>query len=60
MSKKVIEGTKARKEYQVVKGQKDTRQVRCKCGSLASQVPDGQGGFVYACTCGKRFTFSAI
>jgi len=57
----VIKGTKDKRSYQVVKGPKDARQVRCpRCKELASQVPDGKGGYVYACPCGARFAFSAI
>jgi len=58
----VIKGTRDRKKYQVVKGQTDARQVRCtKCKELASQVPDGKGGFVYKCpSCGTQFTFTQI
>ncbi len=57
---KVIKGTKDRKEFRVIKGSKDTRQVRCKCGGLAIQVPDGKGGFVYSCQCGRKFSFSPL
>lgn len=56
---KVIEGTKDRKQYQVLRGQKDTRQIRCpnkKCNNLVGQVADGRGGFHYKCSfCGTAF-----
>lgn len=64
MANKVITGTKARKQFQVVKGQKDTREIRCtnpKCKNVAAQVPDGKGGFVHKClACGTTFRFSAL
>lgn len=58
----VIKGTKDLKNYQVVRGPQDTRQVRCtKCKELASQVPDGKGGFVYECaSCKTRFKMTQI
>lgn len=62
----VVKGTKDLKRSQasVVKGQPDTRQIRCtKCKELAVQVPNGKGGFVYQCTasvCGTRFLMTKI
>lgn len=57
----VIKGTKDKKQYQVLKGPSDTRQVRCKrCGNYASQVPDGQGGAIYQCVGGHRFAMRPI
>ncbi len=44
------------KPYRIVRGPKDARQVRCPgCKELASQVPDGMGGFTYKCRCGRQF-----
>lgn len=62
MADKVIPGTKARKQFQVVKGQKDTREIRCtKCKGVAAQVADGKGGFIHKCfTCGTTFRFSSL
>ena len=64
MPDKVIKGTKDRKNFQIVKGPSDTRQIRCtnkKCNNLAIQVHDGRGGHVYECTtCKTRFAFSKI
>ncbi len=68
---KVIKGTKdaakkdvaykKAKDFRVVKGPKDVRQVRCPgCKELASQVPDGKGGNIYQCTCGRRFAFKPM
>jgi hypothetical protein len=61
---KVIKGTKDRKRFQVLKGQADTRQIRCtnqKCRNIAVQVPDSKGGFVYRCqTCGREFSFMQL
>lgn len=64
MSNKVIKGTKDQKVFKVIKGQSDTRQIRCtnqKCKNLARQVPDGKGGHVYKCeACGTKFSFSGM
>lgn len=59
---KVIAGTKAHKQQaQVVKGSKDTRQIRCtnqRCKNIAIQVPDGKGGLIHECViCKTRFLF---
>lgn len=63
-AKKVVNGTKDRKKFQVIKGQTDTRQLRCtnqKCKNLAIQVPDGKGGFICQCTsCGLKFKFAQL
>lgn len=62
----VIKGSKDLKRSQasVVKGQSDSRQIRCtKCKELAVQVPDGKGGYVYQCTatvCGTRFSMTRM
>lgn len=62
MPNKVITGTKAAK-VQVVKGQKDIRQVRCpfcKTG-LATNVPDGKGGTIYQCpNCQRKLTSTPL
>lgn len=64
MADKVIKGTKDRKNYEVIKGSSDTREIRCtnpKCKNVAKQVPDGKGGFKYQClSCHSVFTFSKI
>lgn len=62
MANKVITGTKDLKNYQVLKGQSDTRQIRCPtCHELAVQVPDGKGEFVYECAgCRRRFSHTRI
>lgn len=64
MANKVITGTKDKKRFEVVKGDSDTRAIRCpdaKCRNVARQVPDGKGGFKYQCgTCQKVFTFTRI
>jgi hypothetical protein len=60
--KKVISGTKGVR-MQVKKGQADVRQTRCtKCRmGLATQVPDGKGGFVYQCPgCGYTFKHTTM
>lgn len=61
---KVITGTKDRRKYSVVKGQKDVRQVRCTnklCGALVSASPDGKGGDRYLChQCGNRIVSTKI
>lgn len=51
---KVIEGTK---DWRVVKGSKDPRQLRCKhCHQLAVEVPDGKGGTTTKCSgCGRTY-----
>lgn len=64
MADKVIKGTKDRKQFQVIKGSSDTREIRCtdpKCKNVAKQVPDGKGGQKYQClACGTVFTFTPI
>lgn len=62
MGTKVLKGTKDARAFQVVKGPRDTRQVRCKnCGGLASQVPNGSGGTVHRCIqCGIEYKFQMI
>lgn len=61
---KVITGTKDRKKFDVVKGEKDTRAIRCtnpKCKNVAIQVPDGKGGFMYKCaSCRTTFRFTQL
>ena len=58
----VIKGTKDLKNFHVLKGQSDTRQIRCtKCNDIATQVPDGKGGFVYKCgACLTQFKMTQI
>jgi DNA-directed RNA polymerase subunit RPC12/RpoP len=59
---KVIKGTKDLKNYQIIKGTPDQREIRCtNCKNVATQVPDGKGGFVCTCpNCGAKFTFKRI
>lgn len=63
---KVVKGTKdlhlkKARDFRVLKGPADARQVRCPgCKELAAQVPDGQGGTIYQCSCGRRFKFQKI
>ncbi len=61
---KVITGTKSNKNLQVLRGQKDVRQVRCTnklCGALVSASPDGKGGFRYKChQCGTTIVPTRI
>lgn len=59
---KVIKGTKDRKQYQIIKGTPDQRELRCpKCKNVATQVPDGKGGFVCTCpSCGTKFKFQKL
>jgi len=64
MANKVIQGTKDKKRFEVIKGEKDTRAIRCtdpKCRNVARQVPDGKGGLKFQCgTCLKVFSFTRI
>ncbi len=64
MANKIISGTKDRKQFQVIKGAKDTRAIRCtdpKCRNVATQVPDGKGGFQCKCTvCSRVFKFTRM
>lgn len=63
MANKVIKGTSDRKNFQVIKGSSDTREIRCtSCkGGVAKQVPDGKGGFICQCgTCGAKFKFTKL
>lgn len=62
MSEKVIKGTKDRRNYQVIRGTSDQREIRCtKCKGVATQVPDGKGGFLCRCkTCGAQFKFTSL
>lgn len=59
---KVIKGTKDNKQYQIIKGTPDQRELRCpKCKNVATQVPDGKGGFICRCpTCGAQFKFQKL
>jgi hypothetical protein len=59
---KVIKGTKDKKRYEIIKGSPDQREIRCtKCRSIATQVPDGKGGFICRCTsCGSTFRFKRL
>ncbi len=59
---KTITGTRDKKRFQVVKGQSDTREIRCTvCKNVAKQVPDGKGGSVYKCsTCNTTFRHTTI
>lgn len=61
---KVITGTKAGKQFQVIKGAADTRAIRCTnpiCKNVAQQVPDGKGGSEYKClSCGSTFKHTRI
>ena len=58
---KPVEGTKQRK-IQVLRGQNNTRQMRCKkCGNLTSQVQDAKGGMQDKCLfCGTVYSVLAI
>lgn len=58
---KTIEGTKGQRA-QVVKGQTNIRQMRCKrCGNLTAQVSDGKGGFKTKCqACGVEYIVRSI
>lgn len=53
---------KVAKQYQIIKGTADQRELRCpKCKNVATQVPDGKGGFVCKCsTCGAQFKFQRL
>ncbi len=58
---RTIKGTKDAKQFVVVRGPQDTRRFRCKkCNNYVSQVPDGQGGHTYRCTCGAEYRFTVI
>lgn len=61
---RVIKGTKDLKNYQVLKGSSDIREIRCtnqKCRNVACKVPDGKGGSKYKClACGTVFSFTQI
>ena len=60
---KPISGTKDLKKFEVLKGQKDIRQMRCrKClHGMATQQPDGKGGFLYRCGgCAAEYQFTHI
>ena len=59
---KTIEGTKARRTTQVVKGQTNTRQMRCKrCNNLTQEVSDGKGGLKTKCPqCGVEYKVTSI
>jgi hypothetical protein len=59
---KIIKGSKDQRRYDVLKGPKDTRQMRCrKCHGLAIQQPDGKGGYIYICSgCGTPYRFTTI
>lgn len=62
MADKVIRGSKDAKQYVVLQGARDRRQLRCKhCTGLAIQVPDGKGGSIYECLgCHRRYQFTAL
>lgn len=51
-----------KKQYQIIKGTPDQRELRCpKCKNVATQVPDGKGGFICKCqTCGTQLTSKKI
>lgn len=61
---RVITGTRAKKNIQVLKGQQDVRQIRCTnkpCGALVSASPDGKGGVRYKCQqCGTTIVSTRI
>jgi hypothetical protein len=61
---RVITGTKSHRQVQVVRGQKDVRQVRCTnkvCGALVSASPDGKGGQRHKChQCGTLIISTRI
>jgi hypothetical protein len=69
---KTISGTKDLRRAQasgkmasdsrVVKGSPDPRQLRCKkCGNLATNRPDGKGGYALICGfCGARYGSTMI
>jgi hypothetical protein len=63
---KVITGTKDRKQkqLQVIKGQKDVRQIRCTrkgCNALISASSDGKGGTHHKChQCGTTLVPTRI
>ncbi len=35
-------------------------KIRCPCGQLAHPRPDGKGGQILSCTCGKTFSSRAM
>ncbi len=59
---KIVKGTKDRKRYEIIKGSPDQREIRCtKCKGVATQAPDGKGGFICSCTsCGTKFRFQKL
>ncbi len=59
---KVIKGTKDNKQYQIIKGTSDQRELRCpKCRNVATQVPNGNGGFICKCSvCRAEFKFQKL
>lgn len=59
---KVIKGTRDLRNYQIIKGTSDQRELRCpKCKGVATQVPDGKGGTICQCkVCKARFKFSSL
>lgn len=62
MADKVIKGTKDKKRYEIIKGTRDQRELRCpKCRNVAIQTPDGKGGTICVCsTCNAKFTFKRL
>ncbi len=48
-------------QVSVVYGASDPRQLRCPCGSLATNQPDGRGGVELRCSsCQRRFGLKTI
>lgn len=59
----VTKGTKdARRQeaVQIVKSHGDVRKIRCRCGNYAVATPDGKGGVMHKCICGKTYASTPI
>jgi hypothetical protein len=57
---KVIRGSKEAKKFVNVTRGGDIRKIKCTCGNYAVAAPDGKGGIMQKCICGKMFKSTSL